>query len=123
MRTQPVSINEVISALPGPWQQRDLATSNDAVIRVARFEGEFPWHTHEDDELFICWDGSFRIELEEADAAGSQPSAEISERIAVVTLNAGELFVVPAGTRHRPVAEQTAHGLMVERPRTEQYGR
>jgi quercetin dioxygenase-like cupin family protein len=122
MTTQPVSINEVISTLPGPWQQRDLARANDAVIRVARFEGEFPWHTHEDDELFICWDGSFRIELQEADAAGSQP-AEISERIAVVTLNAGELFVVPAGIRHRPVAEQTAHGLMVERPRTEQYGR
>lgn len=119
----PVSISEVISTLPGPWQQRDLATANDAVIRVARFEGAFPWHTHEDDELFICWDGSFRIELQEADGPGTQPQAEIPERGPVVTLNAGQLFVVPAGIRHRPVADQTAHALMVERPGTEQYGR
>lgn len=108
---QPVSIKEAIDALPGPWQQRDLVTANDCVVRVARFEGEFPWHDHEDDELFLCWDGSFRIEWEEPG------------RRTAVTLSAGELFVVPAGVRHRPVAEQTAHGLMVERPRTTQYGR
>jgi hypothetical protein len=39
-----------------------------------------------------------------------------------VTLNAGDLFVVPKGTRHRPVAVTTAHALMIERPETEQYG-
>ena len=105
--TQPVSISEVIGALPGPWQPRDLVTANDAVVRVARFEGEFPWHVHEEDELFLCWDGSFRIEIE-----GREP----------ITLSAGELFVVPKGTRHRPVAEQPAHALMLERPETKQYG-
>ena len=122
LTARPVSINEVIDALPGPWQQRDLGTANDCVIRVARFEGEFPWHTHEDDELFICWDGSFRVELQEPDAAGRQPPEPGPERGPVVTLHAGELFVVPARILHRPVAEQTAHGLMVERPRTRQYG-
>lgn len=106
-KTAPVSIKKVIETLPGPWQQRDLVMANDAVVRVARFEGEFPWHEHEDDELFLCWDGSFRIELE-----GQEP----------ITLSAGELFVVPRGTRHRPVAVQPAHALMVERPETEQYG-
>jgi quercetin dioxygenase-like cupin family protein len=105
--TGPVSIEKVIRSLPGPFQQRDLVTANDTVVRIARFEGEFPWHEHEDDELFLCWDGSFRIELD-----GQEP----------VTLDAGELFVVPKGTRHRPVAEHAAHVLMVERPETEQYG-
>ena len=106
-RTEPVSISEVIGALPGPWQPRDLVTANDAVVRVARFEGEFPWHVHEEDELFLCWDGSFRIELEDREP---------------ITLSAGELFVVPKGTRHRPVAERPAHALMLERPETKQYG-
>lgn len=105
--TGPVSIAEVIASLPGPFQQRDLVTANDAVVRIARFDGEFPWHEHEEDELFLCWDGEFRIELE-----GRPP----------VALGAGELFVVPKGTRHRPVADRPAHVLMIERTETEQYG-
>jgi len=102
-----VSIPEVVRELAGPWEPQDLTRANDAILRVARFEGEFPWHQHDEDELFLCWDGSFRIELE-----GEDP----------VTLSAGELFVVPAGTRHHPIAETVAHGVMLERPDTEQYG-
>ena len=103
----PVSIAKVIDSLPGAFQPRDLVTANDTIVRIALFEGEFPWHEHEEDELFLCWDGSFRIEVE-----GREP----------VELSAGELFVVPRGTRHRPVAETAAHALMIERPETTQYG-
>ena len=103
----PVSIEKTIQSLPGPFQQRDLVTANDTVVRLALFEGEFPWHEHAEDELFLCWDGSFRIELD-----GRQP----------VTLGPGELFVVPRGTRHRPVADEAAHVLMIERPETTQHG-
>ncbi len=103
----PVSITDVIAGLTSPFQPRDLVTANDAVVRVARFEGEFPWHHHEEDELFLCWDGSFRVEIE-----GQAP----------VTLGPGELFVVPRGAEHRPVATEPAHALMFERPETKQYG-
>lgn len=102
-----VSIEAAIAALSGPWQPRDLVTANDTVVRIARFDGEFPWHEHEEDELFLCWDGGFRIELE-----GAEP----------VTLGSGDLFVVPRGVRHRPVAAEPAHGIMIERPETLQYG-
>ena len=103
----PVSIAKVVAGLPGAYQPRDLVVANDAVVRVARFEGEFPWHHHDEDELFLCWDGSFWIEVE-----GREP----------VTLRAGELFVVPKGTLHRPIADEPAHALMLERPETKQYG-
>ncbi len=103
----PVSVNNVISGLPGPWQPADLAQANDTVVKVARLHGEFPWHHHDEDELFLCWDGTFRIEME------GRPA---------VTLNAGELFVVPAGVEHRPVAAEPAHAVLLERPETLQYG-
>lgn len=103
-----VSVADAIAALPGPYQQHTLARVNDTTaVRLARFEGAFPWHHHDEDELFLCWDGTVQIQLE-----GRDP----------VVLKAGELFVVPRGTRHRPVAEETAHVLLIEHPDTKQYG-
>lgn len=102
-----VSLAGLIASLERPWQPVDVVEADDAIVRLARFEGEFPWHHHDEDELFLCWDGSFRVEME-----GRDP----------VTLHAGELFVVPRGMEHRPVAEERAHGLMLDRPETKQYG-
>ncbi len=102
-----ISIAAAIDQLPGPWKPQDLVRVNDAIVRVARLEGEFPWHEHDEDELFLCWDGAFRIELE-----GEGP----------VAMEPGSVFVVPRGTRHRPVAEVVAHTLLLERPETKQYG-
>ena len=105
--SEPISIPDALASLPGPWQPSDVVRVNDAIVRVVRLEGEFPWHSHDEDELFLCWDGGFVIELEGAEA---------------VRLNRGDVFVVPKGIRHRPVAASTAHAILLERPETEQYG-
>lgn len=107
MDDRSVSIAAAMASLGRPWQLFDLAVANDAVVRLARLEGEFPWHHHEEDELFLCWDGEFRIEMK-----GVEP----------VVLRAGELFVVPAGVEHRPVAERAAHAILLENTETLQYG-
>jgi mannose-6-phosphate isomerase-like protein (cupin superfamily) len=102
-----LDLNAVAAGLERPWERVDLATANDSVIRMAMAHGEFPWHEHEEDELFICWSGKFRIELDDADPVALEP---------------GDLFVVPRTVRHRPVADEPAVALMIERPETKQYG-
>ena len=112
----PVSISALASQITEPWKPRDLVQANDAIVRLARLEGEFPWHHHDEDELFLCWSGTFRIEL-----GGDDPEDGVDAN--AVALSAGDLFVVPAGTEHRPVAnEGPAYTLLLERPETKQYG-
>ena len=102
------SIPEAAALLTEPWRPTDLVTVNEAVVRLARLDGEFPWHRHDEDEMFLCWSGSFRVELEDA---------------APVELKGGDMFVVPARTEHRPVADNgPAYAVLLERPETKQYG-
>ena len=103
-----VSLEEEMRGLLEPWMPHDLAVANDTVMRLARIDGDFPWHAHDEDETFLCWEGTFRIELE-----GASP----------VEMSRGSLFVVPRGTRHRPIAEHgPAYAILIEKPETRQYG-
>ena len=99
-----VSVTDAVARLADAWRPVDLATANDAIVRLARLEGAYDWHHHEEDELFLCWEGGFRIEME-----GAAP----------VSLERGDLFVVRAGVEHRPVADATAYTLVIEQPETE----
>jgi len=103
-----ISVSDRAASLTEAFKPVDLAQANGAAIRLARIDGAFPWHRHDEDEVFLCWSGSFRIETEATEH---------------VTLSAGDLFVVPAGEPHRPVADSgPAYALLIERPETKQYG-
>ena len=100
MTTEPVALEDAFDRFEDQWAPKAVASMNDYLVKLVRVEGEFVWHAHDDtDELFLVVDGSVIIDLEGEDS---------------VTLAAGELFVVPAGIRHRPRADQEAKVLLLE---------
>ena len=81
------------------WKPKTIAELNDYEVKVAKAKGEFTWHTHDDtDELFLVVKGRLTIRTREED----------------VVLGQGELFVVPRGVEHCPVADEEVHVLLIE---------
>jgi quercetin dioxygenase-like cupin family protein len=96
------SINALAEAtrLVDHWSPRILARVNDQYVKVAKVKGSLTWHTHADeDELFYVLSGHLNLELE------GRPTVE---------LDPGELFVVPKGLRHNPIAREETLVLLVE---------
>ena len=93
----PGKLNE--STFADRFSPRTVATYNSNDIMVAKLEGPFHWHKHDDtDDLFLVLTGTLDIEL----------------RDRTVTLKSGDLFVVPKGVEHRPVAHGEVHILLIE---------
>ena len=110
IQTQPIALLATASALPELWSPRVLAQVNDQYLKVARVFGEFPWHTHEDeDELFLVLSGTLTIGRSEADGGP-------------VTLQAGEAFVVPRGLRHNTSAQVETMIALIETVTTKHTG-
>lgn len=96
---QPINIDAKLAVLHEHWSPRTLAAVNDHEVRLAKVQGEFPRHRHEDsDEMFLVVDGSLTIRTDDGE----------------VQLAPGELYVVPRGTYHQPYAERETSILLFE---------
>jgi mannose-6-phosphate isomerase-like protein (cupin superfamily) len=94
-----VDLRDKLSLFSEHWSPKVVATMNDYEVKVAKVKGEFVWHSHADtDELFLVVDGTLTIQLPDGD----------------VTLGPGQLFVVPRGVEHCPVAAEEASILLIE---------
>jgi mannose-6-phosphate isomerase-like protein (cupin superfamily) len=99
MNYSSINLWEKFAKFSEHWSPKIIAQMNDYHFKLVRVQGEFVWHQHTDtDEVFLILDGTLRIEF----------------RDGVVELKAGELFVVPKGTDHRPVAARECKMLLVE---------
>ena len=102
-----VSPKAVALALTELWSPRVVGEVDDAYIKVAKVHGSLAWHSHEnEDELFFILKGHLRIEMESG----------------TVELDEGEMFVVPKGVRHNPIAEEECHILLIEGKTTQHTG-
>ena len=99
MPNQAVNLEEKLAQFSEHWSPKIVSRFNDCEVMVVKALGEFNWHHHDDtDDLFLVLKGRLRIEMRDGD----------------VELGAGELFVVPKGVEHRPVAVEEVHLLLIE---------
>jgi mannose-6-phosphate isomerase-like protein (cupin superfamily) len=99
MTTNVRNIQSALDAISQPWQPHRLASVNDYDLRVVKLEGEFIWHSHPDtDELFLVVSGHLTIQLRDGD----------------VELGPQDVFVVPRGVEHCPLAHGEVHALLIE---------
>jgi mannose-6-phosphate isomerase-like protein (cupin superfamily) len=94
-----INLAQKLSTFSEHWQPRVVAEYNGHDLMVVKLKGEFRWHKHDEtDDFFLVLKGRLTIQLRDRD----------------VTLGPGELFVVPKGIEHRPVAEEEVHILLIE---------
>ena len=103
-----VNLTEAFASFDEYWSPRLAGELNGQAVKLAKAEGEFVWHRHEDaDELFLVTSGELRIEFrDESD----------------VVLQEGEFVIVPRGVEHRPVAEDEAEIVLFEPAETRNTG-
>lgn len=105
-----VNLASVFARISEPWTPKIVGELNGQEVKLAKLEGAFVWHQHDDaDELFLVIAGRLVLELEDREP---------------VELGPGELFIVPRGVRHRPVAETggEVHALLFEPKGTRNTG-
>ncbi|HYI11117.1 MAG TPA: cupin domain-containing protein [Thermoanaerobaculia bacterium] len=94
-----VSFDEKFTKFAEHFQPKVIAQMNDYQFKLARVEGDFVWHSHDDtDEAFIVIEGELRIDF----------------RDGAVHLRAGEMFVVPKGKEHKPFASSECKIMLIE---------
>jgi mannose-6-phosphate isomerase-like protein (cupin superfamily) len=98
-KLRPVNLAEKLSTFSDYYQPRTVGQFNGHDLMVVKVRGSFRWHKHEDtDDFFLVLNGRVTIQMREGN----------------VSLGPGELFVVPRGVEHCPVAEEEAHILLIE---------
>ena len=99
MSAEAVDLGRMLSLFTELWSPKVIARVNDYEVKVVKVKGQFVWHRHEDtDELFLVLLGRLRIQMREGD----------------VEIGPGQMYVVPKGVEHCPVAEEETHALLLE---------
>lgn len=100
MNLDPANLKDKFKLFDEYWTPKIIAELNDQYVKLAKLKGEFVWHDHQnEDELFYVLKGKLLLKFRDRDD---------------VLLSEGELFVVPAGVEHLPIAEEECWVMLVE---------
>lgn len=94
-----INLREKLTKFSEQWTPKVVAGLNGNLFKLAKIEGEFVWHKHDDtDELFLVIHGEFEMQFRDRN----------------VLLREGEMIVIPKGVEHRPCAKAECHVLLAE---------
>ena len=94
-----INLNQKLSLFHEHWSPKIVGEMNDSYIKLAKLQGEFDWHHHDnEDELFFVVKGQLTIKFRDKD----------------LVLDAGELVVIPKGVDHLPIAAEEVHVMLIE---------
>ncbi|MES2393208.1 MAG: cupin domain-containing protein [Acidobacteriota bacterium] len=97
--TDKINLAAKLSTFTDLWSPRTIAHCNGSSVMVVKAQGDFVWHKHDDaDDFFLVLKGTLELQL----------------RDRTITLNPGELFIVPRGVEHCPRAAEEVHLLLIE---------
>lgn len=107
MTIKKFNLNKIAEQFVEAWKPKDVATINDFVLRAAKFDGEYHWHKHDnEDELFIVFKGKIKIQTKKGD----------------ITLDEGEGVKIPKGIEHCPVSLEPSIVIMLESSKLKSKG-
>src|ERR1044072_3439830 len=94
-----INIEQSFDAITDYWSPKVISQVNDQYVKIAKVKGTLAWHNHQDeDELCLVVRGRVLMQLE-----GDQ-----------IELNAGDMYVVPKGAMHNPVADDECWVMLIE---------
>jgi mannose-6-phosphate isomerase-like protein (cupin superfamily) len=94
-----INLKEKLSLFKEQWTPKIIGELNGQQVKLAKIQGEFVWHDHKnEDELFYVIKGQLLIELKDK----------------TITLNEGDLYIVPRGVAHKPIAHEEVHVMLFE---------
>jgi mannose-6-phosphate isomerase-like protein (cupin superfamily) len=96
--TEKINIAEKLSCFNDYWNPRIVGELNGQYIKLVKTKGEFTWHKHDEDEMFLVIKGILTMEL----------------RNKTIELKPGEFIIIPRGMEHKPVAAEETHIILFE---------
>ncbi|PKN94643.1 MAG: cupin domain-containing protein [Chloroflexi bacterium HGW-Chloroflexi-6] len=94
-----INLSQKLDLFHEHWSPRIVGELNDSYVKLAKLQGEFVWHQHEnEDELFLVVKGKLQIKLRDRD----------------LWINEGEFVIILKGVEHCPVADEEVQVLLLE---------
>ena len=110
MSNKVINLKQKAELITDHWSPRVIASVDDSYVKIAKVKGQFTWHDRKEDEFFMVIAGQLTIQMEGLNKMES------------VVLNPGEIYVVPKGVIHNPIAEGECTLMLFEKKTTAHTG-